>query len=84
MKFLKVATKFNHWGYKENDYFFGPFGWFFVFTRLKIYNSKCGSHVQEIIIPKKCEIVINVYLNIFCIYGFEPRFKCTPMNVHMR
>jgi hypothetical protein len=25
MKFLKV-TKFNCWGCKENDYFFGPFG----------------------------------------------------------
>jgi hypothetical protein len=78
MKCLKI-TKFNCWGYKETNYFFGPFGWFFIFIKLKIYNLKCGSHVHEIIIPKKCEIIYKCYLSIFYISRFEPRFKCTPM-----
>ncbi len=55
IKILKVK-KFNLLGYKEKDYSFRSFWLIFIFTKFNIYNLKCGSHVQEIIIPKKCEI----------------------------
>jgi len=49
----------------KNVHSFGWLLWLWFYPRLKIYNLKCGSHVHELIIPKKCEIVYKCLFNHF-------------------
>jgi len=55
MHLIKQYTIYKIWrlynqfwkGNNENDFFFFPFGWFFVFTRFRICDPKCQKNVHE-------------------------------------
>ncbi len=49
---MKISSSFNFEtkGYKGNDSFIKYFGYFFIYVKFKMFNFRCMSHVQEIII----------------------------------
>jgi len=52
------------------------FGWFFVFTRLRICGPKCQQNVQENFHVKKHVLYIKAYVFIFYSFGFLPKYLC--------
>ncbi len=53
---IKIS-KFERKGYKAKYSFKKPFDIKIMFNELKMSNFRCRSHVQIIILPKKCSLV---------------------------
>jgi hypothetical protein len=80
---ISKSCNFEWKGYKANDSFFLPFDKKIMFNGFKMFNFRCKSHVQEIILPKNmigCPSKLNLgFFRILCVSSYKPKYWYTIM-----